>query len=426
MVLDTGVHSDTPLGAGGDDSPLDQLTAALDRAGAWGPGAFADPDSVVALHQLQSRLEALVSASVAAFDAEGGWVDSGARGASAWLSARCRLSPTEARRQVRRGRALRHLPATERAFAAGAITGAHVDVVAGLRAPATEEALARDESLLVDQATGLRFSQFARTTGYWLQLADPDGTEEAAEARRARRDVSLAESIGGHWFGTLHLDPVSGSVVGNELDRLEHLLFEDEWAEARERLGREPTTTDLVRTPGQRRADALVAMATRSGTAPEGGRRPRPLFTVLVGYETLHGRICQLEGGTVVPPGSLVPWLAGAEVERAEPTASGALAVGARATLAGPTTTAFDRAVFGPVVRRECSPAERLFTGATRRAIEVRDQRCTHPTCDLPAPRCQVDHIVPWSEGGPTTQANGRLLCGPHNRMRNQRPPPGG
>jgi len=56
----------------------------------------------------------------------------------------------------------------------------------------------------------------------------------------------------------------------------------------------------------------------------------------------------------------------------------------------------------------------------------VRDQECTHPTCDVRAPRCEVDHIQPFSAGGPTTQENGRLLCGFHNRLRNQRPPPDG
>ena len=62
----------------------------------------------------------------------------------------------------------------------------------------------------------------------------------------------------------------------------------------------------------------------------------------------------------------------------------------------------------------------RLFTGGTRRAIELRDRICTHPYCYEPAESCQVDHIETYAEGGPTTQENGRLLCGFHNRLRNQ------
>jgi hypothetical protein len=34
----------------------------------------------------------------------------------------------------------------------------------------------------------------------------------------------------------------------------------------------------------------------------------------------------------------------------------------------------------------------------------------------VPADQCQGDHILAWSEGGLTTQNNGRLGCGPHNR----------
>jgi hypothetical protein len=61
--------------------------------------------------------------------------------------------------------------------------------------------------------------------------------------------------------------------------------------------------------------------------------------------------------------------------------------------------------------------------------IELRDRICTHPYCYEPAENCQADHIETYAEGGPTTQDNGRLLCGFHNRLRNQReqrqrPPP--
>jgi 5-methylcytosine-specific restriction endonuclease McrA len=66
----------------------------------------------------------------------------------------------------------------------------------------------------------------------------------------------------------------------------------------------------------------------------------------------------------------------------------------------------------------------RFYTGATRRAVELRDRRCTHPYCHRPLDDCEVDHIVTYAEGGPTTQENGRLLCSFHNRLRNQRPPP--
>ncbi|HEX3981340.1 MAG TPA: DUF222 domain-containing protein [Acidimicrobiales bacterium] len=376
---------------------LDALTATIDQLRASGPVAFADAESIEALQRLHTRLESFVTESVAAFDAAGNWETDGARNAASWLVFRCQLPRGEARRQIRRGRDLRHLPIAADAWARGSINGADVDVMGSLRTEATEEVLARDERMLVEQAEGLRYDQFARAAAYWRQLADPDGADEDGERRRARRDVYLINSFEGMWFGKMNLDPIAGSIVSAELERIESLLFEADWAEARQRLGREPQVTDLARTPGQRRADALVEMATRSRTCPSDGRRPAPLYTVLVGWETLHGRICQLEDGTVVPPGSLLGGLGAADLERV---------------------------VFSPGRRVEVGRTNRLFTGATRRAIEVRDQECSHPFCDVPAPSCQVDHIQPWAAGGPTTQENGRLLCGDHNRMRHQRPPP--
>jgi HNH endonuclease len=76
-----------------------------------------------------------------------------------------------------------------------------------------------------------------------------------------------------------------------------------------------------------------------------------------------------------------------------------------------------------PSGRVEISPTRRLFSGATRRALELRDRECAHPFCDTPADLCQADHIDPFSHGGLTTQENGRLLCGFHNRLRNHDPP---
>jgi hypothetical protein len=139
-------------------------------------------------------------------------------------------------------------------------------------------------------------------------------------------------------------------------------------------------------------------MAIRSATAPADGRRPAPLISFFMGYEQMHGYICQTANGTVVTPGTIYEWL-----DRAY----------------------FERIIFEPKGRVDVSETARFFTGATRRALEVRDRRCTHPFCSEPIERCQGDHIKMASEGGPTTQENGRLLCAFHNRLRNQRPPPG-
>ncbi|MFL6206057.1 MAG: HNH endonuclease signature motif containing protein, partial [Acidimicrobiales bacterium] len=200
----------------------------------------------------------------------------------------------------------------------------------------------------------------------------------------------------GMWFGKMTLDPVSGEIVSTTLRLIERELFEADWAAARERLGREPTILHLDRTPAQRRADALVEMATRARTVPAGGRRPAPLFSVLVGYETFAGPLLELVNRTVITPGAAARWLTEADVERIIfETRSRVVDVGVQ---------------------------RRFFRGALKHAIEVRDRTCFHPSCDEAPLIPEIDHIQPAAAGGPTTQANGRLGCAFHNRWRNHHP----
>ncbi|HVM04629.1 MAG TPA: DUF222 domain-containing protein [Acidimicrobiales bacterium] len=378
---------------------IDGLEAVLEELGAAEPQALSDPEAIERLHRCLARLEAVTTRAAAAFDASGAWQARGARSAAAWLSVQCGLAPASAQRRVHLGRALRHLPAAEAAWTAGEVDSSHVALLARARTPATEEAMAGDEAVLVGQAKAMRFSHFVRALAYWRYRADRDGGEGDARRVRDERRFHLSRTFGGTYVGDLVLDPIAGTVVAEALRRIEDELFTADRAEARQRRGDDAMASDLRRTPAQRRADALVEMARRAGTAPADGRRPEPCFSVLVGYETFAGPLCELADGTVVTPGSLVEWLGEAWVER----------------------VVFD----GPSRVIDVGVARRLFTGATRRAVEVRDRECYHPTCDEPAGRCQVDHVEPWSAGGRTVAANGRPACGFHNRARHRGPPPG-
>jgi hypothetical protein len=373
---------------------LEKFGEALEALIASGPANYADGESMETLHHLEARFDSFMTEATAAFEAGEEWAADGAKTAASWLSSRCRLPRAAAKRRVRLGRSLRHLPAVAQAWRDGAIGEEASRAIASARRHRTEASMARDEAMLVSQASDMGFEDFSRALAYWTQLADPDGAEESDEERKASRDVFLESSFSGMWLGQMTLDPVSGSIVAGELNRLEHDLFEADCAAAKERLGRPGRIDELARTSGQRRADALVEMATRSRTAPAEGIRPAPLFSVLVGYETLHGRICELENGTVLAPSALDPWMDSAY---------------------------FERAIFSLGNRIDVSVRSRLFTGGTRRAIELRDRICTHPHCYEPAETCQVDHIQTYASGGLTTQDNGRLLCGFHNRLRNQR-----
>ena len=60
---------------------------------------------------------------------------------------------------------------------------------------------------------------------------------------------------------------------------------------------------------------------------------------------------------------------------------------------------------------------QRLFTRAQRIALLVRDGGCTAAGCRTAAWFCHAHHDDPWSWGGRTDVAKGRLLCPAHHRM---------
>lgn len=50
-----------------------------------------------------------------------------------------------------------------------------------------------------------------------------------------------------------------------------------------------------------------------------------------------------------------------------------------------------------------------------RRAVTLRDRHCAFPGCEQPPPACQVHHLIPVSDGGPTRLDNLVLCCPFHH-----------
>jgi len=338
---------------------------------------------------------AVQTAAAGRLDTSKTWQSSGAKSAGAWLAWQCRLPAKRANGVVRCARRLRDLPGTETAFLAGQLTLDHVTLLASCHA-ADPEAFAAEEALLVGHATTLAFRHFERVVRYWLALHDPDGCERDAEAKHAARRVDCSRTIDDMVVLDALLDPVSGAIVARELKRIEQELFDADWAEARQRLGDAATAADLARSAKQRRADALRIMAERSAAKPADAREPRVLLHVLAGTEAVQ-RMCELSDGTIVTPGQVLPLLRWADVARVIfESPSRVLDVGVR---------------------------QRLFTGATRTAVELRDLECAHPSCHTRFEDCEIDHIVPYDEGGLTVQDNGEPRCPHHHRWRHRRRP---
>lgn len=278
----------------------------------------------------------------------------------------------------------------------GELTVDHVRLLVDAR-HLCAEAFSESEDRLVGLATTLPMSSFEKTITYWKHLHEPDAVEGDAAAAFERREAHASGSFEGTVVVDALLDPIGGAIFLRELERLEQELFEADWAEARARVGEAACAGDMLRSRQQRRADAMTVMAERSAAKPAGATEARVLLQVLVGHDSVD-RLCELSSGQVIAPGQLLGVLHRADVER----------------------VIFD----GPSKVIDVGVRRRLFTGATRTAVKARHRQCFHPSCDIPAERCEIDHIVPFELGGLTTQDNGQSACRFHHRWKHRPSPP--
>ncbi|MFP5327591.1 MAG: DUF222 domain-containing protein, partial [Acidimicrobiia bacterium] len=295
---------------------FDSLNSALKELAAEDLASWSDDEldeAVLAVVSPESAMAAFKARLLHEWQARKTWIRDHAGSPSAWLAKRSHTDKRDWGSALWVGRVLSDMPLVAEAYSAGDIGTAHVRRLASVYNARTAAAFARDEAMLVGLAQGLTFLEFSMKVGCWELENDPDGSSDRARDAYDRRDAYFVPSFGGTFLGRQTMDPVSGQLVSDEHLRLDRILFEADWAEARERLGREPTAGELRRSPAQRRHDAFAEMARRSaGADPE--RSPRPLFTVTVGERAFQW-MCRLASGEVVSPAGLIPFLSDAELE---------------------------------------------------------------------------------------------------------------
>jgi hypothetical protein len=364
-------------------SLLDEL-AALDVSQAT-PGSFSEAellDAMPIVHAGIIKLTALLTRFVAVSDGRQAHRADGMATMKAWLTGHLRMSGHEAGGYLRAGRRLEQLPELGAAFAMGAVSAAHVQVVTAAVTPAR---VAKAAELGVDLATTDRvLTEAARSLGpedtgkavrRWVAGVDPDGLlDDAAGLPRVLR---MASSTGGRVYMSGHLDPVGGETVHAALEAVMN--------------GHRPAGDR--RTYAERQGDALVELcrqALNGGTLPEvRGERPH----VRVSIDLLA--LCAERGFAELPFAGPIT---------AETARRIACDAGVARILTGPDGLPMDAG-------RE----QRSTTVGIRRAIEARDVHCVFAGCTAPAAWCDVHHVVHWAFGGPTSCENGALLCERHH-----------
>lgn len=358
------------------------LSEAIDELLAIDPSQVGDDELhrlVIETQRQTSRMAAARARLISAWDQRRLWASNGASSPSARIATDAGMSQLTARAEVGRARRLRSMDVTLDALGHGEISLDHTELLTRANWRWRADLFGEHEGALVEHCKRLRYADAQRAMQYWCQHADERRADQEADGFVAARSCSVGRTLDGVVELHARLDPLAGTAVLEQLACIERELFQAEQAAG-----------NLTRTVRQRRADALVEMAHRSSTAPADGRRPDPLITVVVDINTFTKTVCETEDGTVVAPGQLVRLLSEADIERV---------------------------VFEGPSRVIDVSRKRRFTGALRRAIQVRDRRCQHPSgCDVPANHCDCDHIQPHGQRGPTCQENGRLLCPTHNR----------
>ena len=67
--------------------------------------------------------------------------------------------------------------------------------------------------------------------------------------------------------------------------------------------------------------------------------------------------------------------------------------------------------------------AHRLAPWPLRHAVGLRDGMCAFPGCTTALERCDIHHITPWQQGGPTDLSNLVALCRSHHGLIEPAPP---
>jgi hypothetical protein len=149
------------------------------------------------------------------------------------------------------------------------------------------------------------------------------------------------------------------------------------------------------RTPGKRRADALIELVTAGARVADGGAVPvGSAATVLLTMDLKS--LTDGIGGATTPTGDVLD--AGA------------------ARRAACDTDLIPAVLGGPSQPLDVGRRERLVTKGLRAAVVIRDNGCTFPGCDRPPGFCEVHHVTPWWAGGETSLTNSAMLCCRHHQ----------
>jgi len=433
-----------PISVPGALVMLDRALAALNAADAALLPTGVQAQVLRGLERAEAMHTAARAQFLAAFTAQDGYEDDGQGSALVWLRWQTGVTRAAAAGAVGWARRLAAHPLIAQELAAGQISASWAKEICGwserlpegMREDADQilAAAAAGGAELADLA-GLAQQMYERA---WAGRADDD--DDGFDDRRLTLDLTFAGA------GRLTGDLTSGCSAA--------------LAAVLEALGK-PAGPEDLRTVTQRRHDALAEACRRliaSGMLP--GRAGQPTQVLVhMGLGQLRdlpgaadaeaswtaGRAHQqawlrgAEAAAAACDASLVPIVTGhadpAALDRLTEAfpAREALSRGSRRRLRSALLALAADALSGPgglaarlragldgplatvSLPLDIGPASETIPAHLRRAVTARHGHCAFPGCEQPASVCEVHHLIPRSEGGPTALHNLVPLCPFHH-----------
>jgi hypothetical protein len=259
----------------------------------------------------------------------------------------------------------------------------------------------RSDLITDDEVLAAVDAQLAATVGRWPSMTrgrlagrvDKIVAKADADAVRRRRESQRDREI---WIGDRVQDGLS-EIHGSLLAPDAHALGQRLDALAATVCAHDPRSRE------QRRADALGALAAgadrlgcRCGRADcAAGKRPAASPVVI----HVIAEQATLDGGSSAPGSEL-----GADV-LIPPELVAELAASARLM---------------PLIHPGDAPPEDGYVPSKALAdfVRCRDLTCRWPGCDAPAIGCDIDHTIPYAQGGPTHASNLKCYCRTHHLIK--------
>ena len=295
------------------------------------------------------------------------------------------LSRQEARSQVKTAEALRQAPKLRNAVESGRVSTANAKRLAETVEKTSASDVEGDGDLLA-KAESLRPEQFTKEARRWAVERQGDGGASEHARQRARRSVRMWGDDNGMMHLRGEFDAVTGRRIRSRLRAAASRMLDADKKSANQHASSNGSGADR-RSFDQCMADALDNLTSNS-SARSGSGEPFADICVVAHVDEATGElIAQFPDGERLPPSVLEE-----------------LACDARLT--GVIYDRKGRAIWRTHPRRRATEAQRQM-------LIARDGGCF--ACGTDPDMCDIHHVEPVSQGGPTSLDNLVLACWQHH-----------